>query len=127
MAIQLSVRRRFCDVGILAKLHLKMSRNLLKGRSALDEDVRSSVQVNLVHGFWKKDDPSRLNLQVSLLLATQAKHSLTRSKGSSQQISECETDRRVSTGNVRHPSFQDDGKPTSRRYCPGHHPYFEHD
>ncbi|KAJ4385671.1 hypothetical protein N0V93_010100 [Gnomoniopsis smithogilvyi] len=30
---------------------------------AFDEDVRHSVQLNLVHGFWKKEDPNRLMLQ----------------------------------------------------------------
>lgn len=33
--------------------------------AAFDEDVRQSVQVNVVHGFWKKEDPNRLMLQVS--------------------------------------------------------------
>lgn len=33
--------------------------------AAFDEDVRQSVQVNIVHGFWKKEDPNRLMLQVS--------------------------------------------------------------
>lgn len=37
--------------------------NFLPG--AFDEDVRQSVQVNVVHGFWKKEDPNRLMLQVS--------------------------------------------------------------
>ncbi|PSR92170.1 tyrosyl-DNA phosphodiesterase [Coniella lustricola] len=27
--------------------------------AALDEDVRDSVRVHVVHGFWKKEDPSR--------------------------------------------------------------------
>lgn len=34
---------------------------------AFDEDVRHAVQVHVVHGFWKKEDPSRLVLQVSPL------------------------------------------------------------
>lgn len=38
-------------------------------------DVRDTVQVNVVHGFWKKEDPSRQRLQVSccswLLVALQ--------------------------------------------------------
>lgn len=33
--------------------------------AAFDEDVRHSVKVNVVHGFWKKEDPNRLMLQVS--------------------------------------------------------------
>lgn len=33
--------------------------------AAFDEDVRQSVKVNVVHGFWKKEDPNRLMLQVS--------------------------------------------------------------
>lgn len=36
--------------------------NFLLG--ALDEDVRHMVRVNVVHGFWKKDDPRRIDLQV---------------------------------------------------------------
>ncbi len=32
---------------------------------AFDEDVRKLVQVHVVHGFWKREDPSRLNLVVS--------------------------------------------------------------
>ena len=35
--------------------------NFLLG--ALDEDVRHMVRVNVVHGFWKKDDPRRIDLQ----------------------------------------------------------------
>lgn len=33
--------------------------------AAFDEDIRQSVKVNVVHGFWKKEDPNRLMLQVS--------------------------------------------------------------
>ncbi len=33
--------------------------------SAFDEDVRHLVKVHVVHGFWKREDPSRLGLQVS--------------------------------------------------------------
>lgn len=29
-----------------------------------DEDVRNLVKVNVVHGFWKREDQSRLNLMV---------------------------------------------------------------
>lgn len=36
--------------------------------SAFDEDVRSLVKVHVVHGFWKREDPNRLALQVGLLL-----------------------------------------------------------
>lgn len=31
--------------------------------SAFDEDVRHLVQVHVVHGFWKQEDPNRLSLQ----------------------------------------------------------------
>lgn len=34
--------------------------------SHLDQDVRHLVEVHVVHGFWKNEDPSRLMLQVSL-------------------------------------------------------------
>lgn len=34
--------------------------------AALDEDVRDSIGVHVVHGFWKKEDRSRLQLIVSL-------------------------------------------------------------
>lgn len=34
--------------------------------SHFDRDVRQLVRVHVVHGFWKKEDPSRLMLQVSL-------------------------------------------------------------
>jgi hypothetical protein len=36
--------------------------------SHFDEDTRHLVQVHVVHGFWKKEDKSRLMLQVSLLV-----------------------------------------------------------
>lgn len=32
--------------------------------SAFDPDVRNLVKVHVVHGFWKREDPSRLALQV---------------------------------------------------------------
>lgn len=32
---------------------------------AFDEDVRGLVNVHVVHGFWKREDESRLRLQVS--------------------------------------------------------------
>lgn len=32
--------------------------------AAFDEDVRHLVKVHVVHGFWKKEDPNRLQLQV---------------------------------------------------------------
>lgn len=35
---------------------------------ALDEDVRDTVQVHVVHGFWRKEDQNRLVLQVSTVL-----------------------------------------------------------
>lgn len=31
---------------------------------AFDPDVRDLVKVHVIHGFWKKEDPSRLRLQV---------------------------------------------------------------
>lgn len=31
-----------------------------------DEDVRSSVKVHVVHGFWKREDPNRISLKVRL-------------------------------------------------------------
>jgi tyrosyl-DNA phosphodiesterase-1 len=31
---------------------------------AFDEDVRDLVKVHVVHGFWKREDPNRLALQV---------------------------------------------------------------
>ncbi|KAH6855738.1 tyrosyl-DNA phosphodiesterase I [Chaetomium sp. MPI-CAGE-AT-0009] len=31
--------------------------------SAFDQDIRHLVKVHVVHGFWKKEDPSRLKLQ----------------------------------------------------------------
>lgn len=34
--------------------------------SAFDQDVRDSVQVHLIHGFWKREDESGLALKVSL-------------------------------------------------------------
>ena len=36
--------------------------------SAFDEDVRELVKVHVVHGFWKREDASRINLQVVLRL-----------------------------------------------------------
>lgn len=33
----------------------------------LDEDTRALTQVHVVHGFWKREDPNRLMLQVSLM------------------------------------------------------------
>jgi len=33
-------------------------------RSAFDEDVRSLVQVKVVHGSWKREDPHRIGLEV---------------------------------------------------------------
>lgn len=33
--------------------------------AAFDQDTKDLVQVHLVHGFWKKEDESRLMLQVS--------------------------------------------------------------
>lgn len=32
--------------------------------SAFDADVRGLVKVHVVHGFWKREDPNRLALQV---------------------------------------------------------------
>jgi tyrosyl-DNA phosphodiesterase 1 len=32
--------------------------------SHFDEDVRSLVRVHVVHGFWKREDPNRLMLEV---------------------------------------------------------------
>lgn len=36
--------------------------------SHFDEDTRHLIQVHIVHGFWKKEDTSRLMLQVSQLI-----------------------------------------------------------
>jgi tyrosyl-DNA phosphodiesterase-1 len=35
---------------------------------AFDEDVRDLVKVHVIHGFWKQEDPGRLNLLVSDLV-----------------------------------------------------------
>jgi tyrosyl-DNA phosphodiesterase-1 len=32
--------------------------------AAFDQDVRHLIKVHVVHGFWKREDPSRLELQV---------------------------------------------------------------
>jgi tyrosyl-DNA phosphodiesterase-1 len=32
--------------------------------NAFDEDVKDIVKVNIIHGFWKHEDQSRLNLKV---------------------------------------------------------------
>lgn len=37
---------------------------LIAPRSALDPDVRGIVQVKVVHGSWRKEDPHRLSLEV---------------------------------------------------------------
>lgn len=34
--------------------------------NAFDEDIRDLVQVHVIHGFWKNEDPQRLHLTVSL-------------------------------------------------------------
>lgn len=34
-------------------------------KAAFDEDVRDTVQIHIVHGFWKKEDAHRLKLLVS--------------------------------------------------------------
>jgi tyrosyl-DNA phosphodiesterase-1 len=34
---------------------------------AFDKDVRDTVEVHVVHGFWKNEDQSRLALKVSLI------------------------------------------------------------
>ena len=34
--------------------------------SHFDEDVRSTVKVHVVHGFWKREDPNRAALEVRL-------------------------------------------------------------
>jgi hypothetical protein len=34
-------------------------------KSHFDEDVRDLVQIHVIHGFWKSEDPSRLELMVS--------------------------------------------------------------
>jgi tyrosyl-DNA phosphodiesterase-1 len=36
---------------------------------AFDQDVRHLVKVHVVHGFWKREDPSRLELQVGPLFS----------------------------------------------------------
>lgn len=40
--------------------------DFLKG--SLDEDVRDTIKVHLVHGFWKSEDPNRSLLRVSAWL-----------------------------------------------------------
>jgi tyrosyl-DNA phosphodiesterase-1 len=32
--------------------------------AAFDPDVRDLIKVHVIHGFWKKEDQSRINLQV---------------------------------------------------------------
>lgn len=34
---------------------------------AFDSDVRDLIKVHVVHGFWKNEDPGRLNLKVQML------------------------------------------------------------
>lgn len=36
--------------------------------AAFDDDVRDMVKVNVIHGFWKQEDPNRLNLMASRFL-----------------------------------------------------------
>ena len=46
----------------------------------LDQDTRALTQVHVVHGFWKREDPNRVVLEVSL--TQKSKQSLTSAPGS---------------------------------------------
>ena len=41
-----------------------MKLELTNGRRAFDPDVRHIVQVRVIHGYWKNDDPRRIKLEV---------------------------------------------------------------
>ncbi len=43
---------------------------------AFDQDVRNTVKVHVVHGFWKKEDPSKLRLQVGNVPLCSSEHTL---------------------------------------------------
>lgn len=84
--------------------------------AAFDEDVRSSVQVHLVHGFWKKEDPSRLMLEVSpdrLLISPAPLTYQHHGTGASRGTQECHSALRVHARDVRDPSFQDADTPST--------------
>ena len=51
--------------------------------AAFDNDTRHLVKVHIVHGFWKRDDPNRLQLQVRLQFPLHAfiEYSLTAQQG----------------------------------------------
>ena len=50
--------------------------------NAFDPDTRSLVQVHVVHGFWKREDPNRLALSVRSELPTRRRrHLLTNTQG----------------------------------------------
>ena len=47
-----------------------MGQKLILCRDAFDPDVKSLVKVKVVHGSWKRDDPQRIRLEVSVFRTT---------------------------------------------------------
>lgn len=85
-----------------------------------DQDTRSLVKVHIVHGFWKKEDPSRIMLHVSLgfTLTLESFHnapegddakfnskSLTLATETSCRISECQSPYGLHVRDVRYTSL----------------------
>jgi len=99
--------------------------------AAFDDDVRHLVKVHVVHGFWKREDPSRLRLQVGPALvrgrARLVMGSAESSTGASRAARERGAPRRLHAGDVWHPPLQDDDPAAPRRVGPGHHSHGEHD
>ena len=66
--LQLPLRCRFYHVRtlVLQSIPFFPYSNTILARGQLDEDVRDTVQVNLVHGSWKREDSNRLRIEAAM-------------------------------------------------------------
>lgn len=114
-------------------------------RNHLDIDVRHAVQVKIVHGSWKKEDPHRISIEVRRLHQTKSMHLnrvsrttalscnllkallTSREPGAIREMAKRSTHYRSYAGAIWHSSLQDDGASPPRRHCRGHHSHCKHD
>ena len=75
--------------------------------SNFDEDVRSLVQVKVVHGSWQKEAPNRVRVEVSLRIGL-IYLEIDRGIGSMFAPSQCPAHRGIYARAIRNASFEND-------------------
>ena len=108
LAVQLSLRYGLCDVRFTDCTNTATDDTF---RRHFDQDTRDIVQIRVVHGSWKREDPNGIHIEVNLCLclAGISFDSIKRAAGRSKAIPKYQSDQSVYARDVRYTPYQSHG------------------